>query len=140
MNILFLCVGNSARSQIAEGLANHMFGKGHYVKSAGSNPTGFVHPNAIQVLKEMGIDISKNTSKSIEDLDNKFLNDLDFVITLCAEEICPTLPTNIKSLHWTLVNPVNSNTKNIESKIPFVKTRDDLYKLLKKFTMNYIFE
>ena len=96
MNLLFLCVGNSARSQIAEGLAKHMFGKGHNIQSAGSEPSGKVHNGAIKTMNDIGIDISKHTSKSIEDLDDEFINNLDYVITLCAEEVCPVLPTNAK--------------------------------------------
>ena len=138
MKILFLCVGNSARSQIDEGLAKHMLGKEHNVRSAGSQPSGFIHKNAILALEEMGIDISNNTSKSIENLDNNFLNDLDFVITLCAEEICPVLPSNAQSLHWKLEDPANINFTDVEPITPFLKTRDDLYKLLKKFTINYL--
>ena len=68
MNILFLCVGNSARSQIAEGLAVDMFGHNHTIKSAGSAPVGEVHPSAVKTLKDIGIDISSNKSKSINDL------------------------------------------------------------------------
>ena len=100
MNILFLCVGNSARSQIAEGLAKDMFGTKHNILSAGSDPTGEVHPCAIKCLNDIGIDISNNKSKSINDLDKIFLDKLDYVITLCAEEICPVLPTKAISLHW----------------------------------------
>ena len=100
MNILFLCVGNSARSQIAEGLAKDMFGTKHNILSAGSDPTGEVHPYAIKCLNDIGIDISNNKSKSINDLDKTFLVELDYVITLCAEEICPVLPSKATSLHW----------------------------------------
>ena len=86
MNILFLCVGNSARSQIAEGLAKSMMGPEYNIQSAGSQPSGSVHKNAISTMKEIGIDISNHESKSLEDLDKEFMNDVDFIITLCAEE------------------------------------------------------
>ena len=72
MNILFLCVGNSARSQMAEGLAKVILGLEHSIESAGSIPSGKVHPNAIWAMNEIGIDISNQTSKSIENLDKKF--------------------------------------------------------------------
>ena len=72
MNILFLCVGNSARSQIAEGLAVDMFGHNHTIKSAGSAPVGEVHPSAVKTLKDIGIDISSNNSKSI----NQYIENL----------------------------------------------------------------
>ncbi len=136
MNILFLCVGNSARSQIAEGIARQMFGKSHTMHSAGSNPTGFVHPGAIDTLSDLGIDISKNKSKSIEDLDTSFLNNLDFVITLCAEEICPVLPIKAKLLRWMHEDPANEKFNEIESKLAFKKVRDNIYNLLKKFMID----
>ena len=71
MNILFLCVGNSARSQIAEALAKSMMSSEHNIQSAGSQPSGSVHKNAISAMKEIGIDISNYESKSLEDLDKE---------------------------------------------------------------------
>ena len=133
MNILFLCVGNSARSQIAEGLAKEMFGNSHNVQSAGSNPTGNIHPSAICTMKEIGIDISHQRSKSIDNLDTNFLDNLDFVVTLCAEEICPVLPSKARKLHWLNVDPANKNYSETQLKIAFKKTRENIFKLLKKF-------
>ena len=133
MNILFLCVGNSARSQIAEGLAKEMLGSSHNIQSAGSNPTGNIHPNAICTMKEIGIDISHQRSKSIDNLDTNFLDNLDFVITLCAEEICPVLPSKARKLHWLNVDPANKNYSETQLKIAFKKTRENIFKLLKKF-------
>ena len=102
MNILFLCVGNSARSQIAEGLAKSMMGSEYNIQSAGSQPSGSVHKNAISTMKEIGIDISNYESKSLEDLDKEFMNDVDFIITLCAEEFCPTPNNKAKKIddYW----------------------------------------
>ena len=133
MNILFLCVGNSARSQIAEGLAKEMFGTKHNIQSAGSNPAGHVHPCAICTLKDIGIDINKYKSKSIDDLDEEFKNNLDYVITLCSEEICPILPIDTKKLHWINEDPVNAMLNDEQLKIAFKKTRDNIFNLLKKF-------
>lgn len=133
MNILFLCVGNSARSQIAEGLAKEMLGSSHNIQSAGSNPTGNIHPNAICTMKEIGIDISHQRSKSIGHLDTNFLDNLDFVVTLCAEEICPVLPSKARKLHWLNVDPANKNYSETQLKIAFKKTRENIFKLLKKF-------
>ena len=96
MNILFLCVGNSARSQIAEGLAKSMMGSEHNIQSAGSQPSGSVHQNAISTMKEIGIDISNYESKSLEDIDKDFMNDVDYIITLCAEEFCPIFNNKAK--------------------------------------------
>ena len=133
MNILFLCVGNSARSQIAEGLAKEMLGSSHNIQSAGSNPTGNIHPNAICTMKEIGIDISHQRSKSIDNLDTNFLDNLDFVVTLCADEICPVLPSKARKLHWLNVDPANKNYSETQLKIAFKKTRENIFKLLKKF-------
>lgn len=101
MNILFLCVANSARSQMAEGLAREMFVDKVTVASAGSNPSR-VNPHAVEVMAEVGIDISKHTSKSVNEFRNK---NLDLVITLCADEVCPILPGKTKRLHWPLTDP-----------------------------------
>tara|TARA_B110000305_G_scaffold116314_1_gene130659 strand:+ start:235 stop:651 length:417 start_codon:yes stop_codon:yes gene_type:complete len=133
MNILFLCVANSARSQIAEGLARSMFGADSDIRSAGSSPSGLVHPNAVSTMNEIGIDISSHRSKSIDDIEEDFMNNLDYVITLCAEEICPVINSNAEMLHWINTDPDNSslNTKELESS--FRQTRKNIYKLLKKF-------
>jgi arsenate reductase len=133
MNILFLCVANSARSQLAEGLAKSMLGKNHNIQSAGSMPSGDVHPSAMIVMKDIGIDISNQYSKSIDDLDKDFLDNLDFAITLCAEEVCPTLPSKAKSLHWKNEDPANGTYTEKQLKTSFSITRDNLYKLIKKF-------
>tara|TARA_B100001939_G_scaffold334113_1_gene334762 strand:- start:15 stop:434 length:420 start_codon:yes stop_codon:yes gene_type:complete len=133
MNILFLCVGNSARSQIAEGLAKEMFGTKNNIQSAGSNPAGHVHPCAISTLKDIGIDINEYKSKSIDDLDEEFKNNLDYVITLCSEEICPILPGDTNTLHWINEDPVNAMLNDEQLKIAFKKTRDNIFNLLKKF-------
>tara|TARA_B100000963_G_C22574106_1_gene647529 strand:+ start:273 stop:689 length:417 start_codon:yes stop_codon:yes gene_type:complete len=136
VNILFLCVGNSARSQIAEGLAKNMFGQNNDIRSAGSIPTGEVHQGAIDVMIEIGIDISNNASKSVEDFDNEFMDNLDFVITLCAEEVCPVPPKKAKALRWMHEDPANEKFTEIESKLAFKKVRDNIYNLLKKFMID----
>lgn len=104
-HILFLCVANSARSQLAEGLAKDLFGLAAVVESAGSEPSGKVQPWAVEILKESQIDISGNWSKSTDQLSPGFLANLDFVITLCAEEVCPSLPSRAKRLHWPIKDP-----------------------------------
>jgi len=133
MNILFLCVGNSARSQIAEGLAREILGKNNVIESAGSIPTGKINPNAVWTMNEIGIDISSQHSKSIEDLEKSFMDNLDFVITLCAEEVCPILNNNAKKIHWMNEDPANVNFSDTQSKAAFIKVRDNLYNLIKKF-------
>ena len=140
MNILFLCVANSARSQMAEGLAKSMLGKNHIIQSAGSLPSGEVHPNAIKAMNDLGIDIKDHCSKSVNDLDKDFIDNLDYVITLCAEEVCPVLQSSAKKLHWVNPDPADTSLNEVELNSAFNKTRQDLYKLIKKFIideMNY---
>ena len=133
MNILFLCVANSARSQIAEGLAKAMLGSNHNIQSAGSIPSGKVHPHAIATMKDIGIDLSDHYSKSIDDLDDNFLENLDYAITLCAEEVCPVLPDSVNSLHWMNEDPANENYTELQLQNSFMTTRENIYKLIKKF-------
>ena len=133
MNILFLCVANSARSQMAEGLAKSMLGKNHNIQSAGSTPSGEVHINAVIAMDDIGIDIRGQHSKSTEDLDKEFLDNLDYAITLCAEEVCPILPSNAESLHWMNEDPANDSYSEKQLKASFSNTRDNLFKLIKKF-------
>lgn len=133
MNILFLCVANSARSQMAEGLAKSMLGTEHNIQSAGSIPSGEVHPNAVKAMDDIGIDIREQYSKSTEDLDEDFLSNLDYAITLCAEEVCPIISSNAQKLHWLNVDPANKNFNKIQLIESFTSTRKDLYNFLKKF-------
>ena len=103
--ILFLCVANSARSQMAEGLARNMLGADVDVQSAGSKPSR-VNPYAIQAMLEVDIDISGHRSKSVDDIDP---TSLDVVITLCAEEVCPVLPGRVQRLHWPIPDPASDD-------------------------------
>ena len=133
MNILFLCVANSARSQIAEGLAKSMLGADNDIRSAGSSASGLVHPNAVLTMNEIGIDISSHRSKLIDEIEEDFMNNLDYVITLCAEEICPIINSNAEMLHWINTDPDNSSLNMKELESSFRQTRENIYKLLKKF-------
>ena len=118
---------------MAEGLAKEMLGSKYTIKSAGSMPSGSVHPNAVLAMSEIGIDITDQHSKSIKELDDDFMNNLDFVITLCAEEICPILNNDAKIIHWMNEDPDNDNFSEVQLKIAFTKVRDNLYNLIKKF-------
>jgi arsenate reductase (thioredoxin) len=100
-SVLFLCVANSARSQMAEGLARDLFGDAVRVQSAGSEPSR-VNPFAIQAMAELGIDLSAHRSKSVETIDP---DDVDLVITLCAEEVCPVFLSRAPRMHWPLQDP-----------------------------------
>jgi protein-tyrosine-phosphatase len=99
--VLFLCVANSARSQLAEGLARAMWPSGIKVWSAGSRPTS-VRPEAVQVLAEIGIDISGHRSKSVAEIPAA---EVDTVVTLCGEEECPVFLGQAARLHWPLPDP-----------------------------------
>ena len=139
MNILFLCVANSARSQMAEWLARSMLGQGHNIQSAGSIPSGEVHLNAVIAMDDVGIDIRNQFSKSIDKLDKEFIDNLDYAITLCAEEVCPVIPSKAKSLHWMNEDPVNINYSEQQLKSSFAKTRDNIFNLIKKFILENSF-
>lgn len=103
--ILFLCVANSARSQMAEGLARSMFKGRARVMSAGSRPS-VVNTYAIEVMRESGIDISCQSSKSVDSID---ANAIQLVITLCAEEVCPVFLGNVPRLHWPIPDPASDD-------------------------------
>ena len=133
MNILFLCVGNSGRSQIAEALAKDMLPNTFDIRSAGSIPAYKVHKDAIQAMSDVGIDISKKTTQSIDSIEKSFISSLDYVITLCAEEVCPVVPKATKVFHWPNEDPDNDNFNDIQSKNAFIKTRENIFILLKKF-------
>ncbi len=100
-SVLFLCVANSARSQMAEGLARALLGADVRVNSAGSSPSR-VNPYAIRAMAELGIDISAHHSKSVSDVSHEAV---DLVVTLCAEEVCPVFPNVPRRLHWPLPDP-----------------------------------
>ncbi len=104
MKILFMCVANSARSQLAEALARRLL-PGLEVASAGSDPSGFVRPGARRALEEMGIPTADLHSKSVDELPPAFVEGLDYLVTLCKEEVCPTLPGRIVRLHWPIEDP-----------------------------------
>jgi len=132
MKVLFMCVANSARSQLAEGLARSLFPDAE-IQSAGSHP-GRLNLHAVAVMKEVGIDISKHSSKSVDHLSPTFLADLDYVITLCAEEVCPVLISNAKKLHWPFPDPATKEPiAERESLWRFRMARDSISAKLKEF-------
>lgn len=100
-SLLFLCVANSARSQMAEGLARQLFGDRVTVQSAGSEPSR-VNPVAIEVMREIGVDIGDQRSKAVATIDPATV---DTVITLCAEEVCPVFLGRARRLHWPIPDP-----------------------------------
>jgi arsenate reductase len=125
-NVLFLCTGNSARSQMAEGLVNHLRGDEWRAVSAGTHPTGYVHPLAIDVLKEIGIDASGARSKSVAEFrDTAF----DLVVTVCdsAAEECPLWLGKGKRTHLGFPDPVKGALDD------FRAVRDDMERKVIEF-------
>jgi arsenate reductase len=102
LRILFLCVANSARSQMAEGLARALLPASVEVASAGSAP-GHLHPLAVEAMAEVGIDISSHRSKPLEEVAPETT---DLIVPLCAEEVCPFVPGPVHRQHWPLADPV----------------------------------
>jgi arsenate reductase (thioredoxin) len=129
--VLFLCTGNAARSQMAEGLARGLHGDVLDVVSAGSRPAGWVHPLAIKALAEIGIDAGEQTSKSAEPfLDQPF----DVVVTVCdsAAKDCPTWPGAKRIEHWPIVDPSYGPDDPATRYDRFVETRNELAKRIEE--------
>lgn len=121
-SVLFLCVANSARSQMAEGLAREIFGDSITVQSAGSAPSR-LNPYAIEAMREIGIDISKQRSKSVQDID---ADSVDTVITLCAEEVCPVFLGKARRLHWPFPDPAAAAGSREQLLAAFAQVRDQI--------------
>ncbi len=125
-SLLFLCVANSARSQMAEGLARARFGSRARVASAGSSPTA-VNPLAVAALDEIGIDIRGQRSTSVGDIDPATV---DVVVTLCAEEVCPVLPGRVRRLHWPMPDPAGAAGADADRLERFRSVRDEIARRL----------
>ena len=124
MNILFLCTGNSCRSQIAEGWAKQFAPSGWGIESAGIEAHG-KNPRAIAVMQEAGVDISSQESTRVTDA---MLARADLVVTVCghADEHCPALPTTAKKLHWPLNDPAKAEGNEEDVMQVFRASRDDI--------------
>ncbi len=123
--VLFLCTGNSCRSQMAEGLVKHYLSKEWKAYSAGTRPSGYVHPLAIKAMAELGIDISKQKSKSTETFRNK---NFDLVVTVCdnAAEDCPVWLGQGQIVHISFPDPAEATGTEIEQMEVFRSVRDDI--------------
>jgi arsenate reductase len=132
MNLLFLCVANSARSQLAEALARRLLGPHFQILSAGSNPSR-INPLAIDALKEIGINAESQFSKSVHQLPSQILENLNLVITLCEEEVCPPLPPGIERLHWPIPDPAIQSGSQEEQLNRFRVARDSIQEKLLHF-------
>ena len=125
-SILFLCVANSARSQMAEGLARARFGSGVPVLSAGSQPSR-VNPLAVSVMAEIGIDISGHESTGVDAVDPARVGT---VVTLCADEVCPAFLGVARRLHWPLPDPAGAAGGEEERRQRFREVRDEIARRL----------
>lgn len=128
IKIVFLCTGNSCRSQMAEGFARYYGGDRLEVYSAGISPAG-VNSKAVAVMKEAGIDISGQTSKAI---DKEIVAQADFIITLCgdARESCPVVPGKVQKRHWLLEDPARAEGTDAEIMEKFRAVRDQISKFV----------
>lgn len=126
--ILFLCTGNSCRSQMAEGLLRHLAGEIFEALSAGAKPAGYVHPKAIAVMHEIGIDLSGHHSKSIQEFVPPAGDPPDVVVSVCssAEKECPTLPGHVIRLHWPFDDPYHAGGSEEEQMAEFRRVRDEI--------------
>ena len=133
MKILFICTGNSCRSQMAEGFLKK-YRKDWYVKSAGISPKG-LNPWAVKVMSEKNIDISKQESKGLE---NFLKKPFDYVITVCdnARESCPLFPGKTKLIHWNLIDPAEIKGTLEEKLFVFREVRDEIQDNILEFIEN----
>ncbi len=130
--VLILCTGNSCRSHLAEGILRAAAGALLDVQSAGSNPAGFVHPLAIQVMKEIGIDISAHRSKHV----NEFrLQPVETVITVCgnADQACPMFPGQVNRHHWRFDDPAHAPGTDEEKSTVFRRVRDEIKRVFEAY-------
>ena len=123
--VLILCTGNSCRSHMAEGILRAAAGDILEVCSAGSQPAGYVHPQAVAVLAEIGIDISGHTSKHMDEFLDR---DVETVITVCgnADQACPVYPGQVNRFHWPFDDPAHATGTEEEKKAVFRRVRDEI--------------
>jgi arsenate reductase len=129
--VLILCTGNSARSQMAEGLLRYLAGDRFEVESAGVEPY-YVRPQAIEVMREIGIDISNHRSKSVDEFTGQ---EFDYVITVCdnARERCPVFPVKTERIHWSFDDPGEARGDESAVLAVFRRVRDEIGERLREF-------
>lgn len=129
--VLFVCTGNRARSQMAEGLLRHLAGDRFEVHSAGAEPKG-LSPYAVEVMREIGIDISGQRSKSLDEYSGQ---PFDYVITVCdsARQVCPAFPGGGRRLHWNIEDPAVAEERGAEAREAFRAARDKLRRHIEEF-------
>lgn len=134
--VLILCTGNSCRSHMAEGILRHAARDLFEVRSAGSRPAGYVHPKAVSVMKEIGIDISGHESKHMD----RFLDqNIDTVITVCgnADAACPTFPGQVNRHHWGFDDPAHAEGTEEDVMAEFRRVRDQVKLVFEAFAAGY---
>ena len=130
--VLVLCTGNSCRSQMAEALWNKI-GGGHWqAYSAGSKPSGYVHPLAKDVMEDIGLDIRSNQSQHVDEFSEQTF---DIVVTVCdnAREACPVFPGAGETLHWPFYDPADATGTEEEQKAVFARVRDEIATRIRKY-------
>ena len=130
--ILILCTGNSCRSHLADGILRNALGESFRVESAGSKPAGYVHPLAIKVMNEIGIDISAHHSKHLD----AFLDDrVETVITVCgnADQVCPVFPGQVNRHHWGFDDPAHATGSEDEQLAVFRRVRDEIRRVFEAY-------
>jgi arsenate reductase len=127
-SVLILCTGNSCRSHLAEGILRAVAGDVVEVHSAGSKPAGYVHPKAIQVMREIGLDISGHTSKHMKEFMDRAVTT---VITVCgnADQACPIFPGQVNRHHWRFDDPAHATGTDEEVLAEFRRVRDEIKKV-----------
>ena len=130
--IAFVCTGNSCRSHMAEGFAHKLFPNEWKIYSAGVSAMGKIQPLTYDVMEEVGINISEQHSKGLEEIP---MEDMDYFITLCghARDVCPTLPPHVKKEHWPIDDPYQSSTNSTMLLKKYREVRDDIKKRIEAF-------
>jgi len=130
--VLILCTGNSCRSHLAEGLLRSMAGDLFEVHSAGSKPAGYVHPLAVRVMQEIGLDITGHRSKSLQEF---LAMSIETVITVCgvADQACPIFPGQVNRHHWPFDDPAHATGTEDERLAVFRRVRDEIRRTLEAY-------
>lgn len=135
--VLILCTGNSCRSHLAEGILRSAAHGVVRVASAGSKPAGYVHPLAVEAMKEIGIDISHHRSKHLDE----FLSEkVETVITVCgnADQVCPMFPGQMNRYHWGFDDPAHAEGTDEEKKAVFRRVRDEIRRVFEAYAAGRI--
>lgn len=130
--ILILCTGNSCRSHLAEGILRAALNNNFRVASAGSNPSGYVHPLSVQAMKEIGIDISTHHSKHMDEF---LADEVSTVITVCgnADQACPMFPGQVSRHHWGFDDPAHATGTEEEQMVVFRRVRDEIARVFQAY-------